>query len=118
MVTPVLDFSDSLPDDAHRALLIGRVWQPNIGPTLVAFAEGGLYDITRLAPTASQLFERNDAASAVRAALSNAPPRIASFDDVLVNSDESTRDRSKPWLLAPCDLQVVKASGEIGRAHV
>ena len=111
MVTPVLDFSDSLPDDAHRALLIGRVWQPNIGPTLVVFADGGLYDITRLAPTASQLFEKNDAASAVRAALSNAPPRIASFDDVLVNSDESTRDRSKPWLLAPCDLQVIKASG-------
>ena len=111
MPQPVLDLSDSLPDDAHRALLIGRVWQPNVGPTLVAFADAGLYDITRVCGTASQLFELADPAAAVRKAMTNAAPRIAAFDDVLANSDETVRDRSKPWLLAPCDLQVIKASG-------
>ena len=111
MIAPPLELSGTLPDDAYRALLIGRVLRPNIGPTLVACADGGLFDITRLAATASQLFEQNDPGAAVRAAMSNAPPYIASFEDVLANSDESIRDRSKPWLLAPCDLQVVKASG-------
>jgi len=107
----MLDLNGTLPEDADRALLIGRVWEPNVGPTLVACADGGLYDITRLAATASQLFELDEPAAAVRSAISNAPPRIAALDEVLANSDESSRDRSKPWLLAPCDLQVVKASG-------
>lgn len=111
MPMPPLDLSGSLPDDAPAASLIGRIWQPNVGPTLVAFADGALHDITRLAATSSQLFELGDPAAAVRGALANAAPRIAAFDDVLVNSDETVRDRSKPWLLAPCDLQVIKASG-------
>ena len=29
----------------------------------------------------------------------------------MTNSVEGARDRTKPWLLAPCDLQAVKASG-------
>ena len=111
MPQPLLDSSDTLPDDALRACLIGRLWHPNVGPTLVAFSDGGFFDITRVAATASQLFELPDPASAVRAALTNAAPRVASFDEVLTNSDETIRDRNKPWLLAPCDLQVVKASG-------
>ena len=111
MPLPLLDLSGTLPDDAQAASLIGRIWQPNVGPTLVAFADGGLYDITRVSGTASQLFELDDPAAAVRAAMTNAAPRIAAFDDVLANSDETLRDRSKPWLLAPCDLQVIKASG-------
>ena len=111
MPQPSLDLSDTLPDDAARACLVGRVWQPNVGPTLVTFSDGGLFDITRVAATASQLFDLTDPAGAVRAALTNAAPRVASFDEVLTNSDETIRDRNRPWLLAPCDLQVVKASG-------
>ncbi|MFY9185104.1 fumarylacetoacetate hydrolase family protein, partial [Limnohabitans sp.] len=30
---------------------------------------------------------------------------------VLANRDEAARDPSKPWFLAPCDLQAVKAAG-------
>jgi fumarylacetoacetate (FAA) hydrolase family protein len=29
----------------------------------------------------------------------------------MTNSDEASRDPSKPWFLAPCDLQAVKAAG-------
>lgn len=111
MPQPSLDLSDTLPEDAPRACLVGRVWQPNVGPTLVAISDGGLFDITRVAATASQLFELADPAGAVRSALTNAAPRVASFDEVISNSDETIRDRNRPWLLAPCDLQVVKASG-------
>jgi len=105
-----LDLSHTLPDDAVAALLVGRLWQPGIGPTVVACHEGALHDLSHLAPTTSQLFERDDAAATVRAALPTAP-RIAGLAAVLANADETGRDPGQPWLLAPCDLQVLKASG-------
>jgi fumarylacetoacetate (FAA) hydrolase family protein len=105
-----LDFSNTLPEDADAALLIGRLWQPGIGPTLVACHGGALLDLSRLAPTSSQLLEQAAPAAAVRGALATAP-RIAELSAVLANSDESIRDARQPWLLAPNDLQVIKASG-------
>lgn len=111
-----LSTSNSLPRDAERATLVGRLWQPGVGPVLVAVHEGGLHDLSKLAPTMSDLLEgRNPPAEAVRGALqSGQAPRIAALEAVLANSDESdetARDVGKPWLLAPCDLQVIKASG-------
>src|SRR3569623_1923090 len=38
-------------------------------------------------------------------------PRIAQTAAVLANSAEATRNPALPWLLAPCDLQAVKAAG-------
>ena len=105
-----LDLSHTLPDDAATALLVGRLWQPGVGPTVVACHEGALHDLSHLAPTTSQLFERDDAAAAVRAALPTAP-RITGLAAVLANADETGRNPGQPWLLAPCDLQVLKAGG-------
>ncbi|VTU15647.1 Fumarylacetoacetate (FAA) hydrolase family protein [Variovorax sp. PBL-H6] len=102
----------SLPRDVERAALIGRLWQPDVGPTPVVIHEGGLHDLTRLAPTTSQLLELDDPVGLVRQALrDNDAPRIAALDAALANSDEARRDPELPWLLAPCDLQAVKASG-------
>ena len=36
---------------------------------------------------------------------------IGDVDTIRENSFEATRDEGRPWLLAPCDLQAVKASG-------
>lgn len=105
-----LDLSRTLPDDAADALLIGRLWQPGVGPTVVACHGDMLLDLSRLGATVSQLLELPDVASSVRGFLSTATP-IASLESVLGNSDEGKRDALQPWLLAPCDLQVVKASG-------
>jgi fumarylacetoacetate (FAA) hydrolase family protein len=106
-----LSISSSLPRDAERATLVGRLWQPGVGPVLVAVHDGDLYDLSKLAPTMSDLLEGKEApAEAVRHALQGAP-RIAVLDEVLANSDETARDTTKPWLLAPCDLQAIKASG-------
>ena len=109
-MTRSLDFDYTLPDDADNALLVGRLWQPGIGPTVAACHQGHLLDLSRVAPTTSQLLDLDAPAAALRAVLASAP-RIAELSAVLANSDESARDTSRHWLLAPCDLQVVKASG-------
>ena len=108
-----LSIATSLPRDAERATLVGRIWQPGVGPVLVAVHEGGLHDLSRLAPTMSDLLERAESPSAsVRDAVTaGKASRIAELAAVLANSDATARDEAKPWLLAPCDLQAVKASG-------
>lgn len=109
---PSLHSPAFLPQDAARALLVGRLWQPEVGPVLIAVHGDQLVDLSRLAPTMSQLLEGDAPAAAVRAALRDgAAPRIAALDAVIANCDEATRDPARPWLLAPCDLQAVKASG-------
>ena len=105
-----LTTSRSLPADASRALLIGRAWVPAVkGPVLVRIDRDALFDLSALAPTASELLNRPDVAREIRAA--DALPRIGSLSEALANSAEDAREPSLPWLLAPCDLQAVKASG-------
>ena len=100
------------PEDAEQAQLIGRIWQPGTGPVLVAVTPEGLWDLSALAPTSSALLELPDAAARVREHLAGGhAAALGSAEAVIANSDESTRDPSRPWLLAPCDLQAIKASG-------
>ena len=110
MKTP--DLQHCWPQDLDNALLIGRIWVPGIGPVLVAATPQGLWDLSALAPTSSALLELPDVASRVRAHLGNGQARnLGSAEAVITNSDEADRDTSRPWLLAPCDLQAVKAAG-------
>jgi fumarylacetoacetate (FAA) hydrolase family protein len=105
-----LDPAGTLPADRDRALLVGRAWLPGSGgPVPVAVRGDDLVDLSPLAPTVSQLLEQPDVASRIRAA--TALPRVASLADALANADPATRDAGAPWLVAPCDLQAVKAAG-------
>jgi len=107
-----LQVAESLPHDAARATLVGRLWVPGAGPTLVTLAGDDLHDLSTVAATSSQLLELDDPVFAVQSALRNGQaPRIASYESALANSDESRRDGTQAWLMAPCDLQPVKASG-------
>jgi fumarylacetoacetate (FAA) hydrolase family protein len=99
-----------LPADAGRAVLIGRAWLPAVnGPALVRVDGDSLLDLSAIAPTSSELLNRPALLRDIRAA--NASPRVGSLRDALANSAEASRDAAKPWLLAPCDLQAIKASG-------
>lgn len=97
-----------LPHDHEHALLVGRIWIEGTGPVLVRVREDGLYDLSPLAATCSQLLERADAAAAVRGFQGT---RIADTAAVMANSASDQRNPALPWLLAPCDLQALKAAG-------
>jgi fumarylacetoacetate (FAA) hydrolase family protein len=98
----------TLPADAQQATLIGRVWIEGQGAVLVRADHEYVYDLSRLAPTCSALLELPDAAAAVHA---HQGQRIAPLAEVVANSSADARVDEQPWLLAPCDLQAVKASG-------
>jgi len=102
----------SLPDDHAQARLIGRLWVPGRGALPATLDSSRLLDLSPLAPTCSQVLELDDPASRIAEAMaSGALPTLAGLDAVLANSDEDRRDPREAWLMAPCDLQVVKASG-------
>ncbi|HXD39568.1 MAG TPA: fumarylacetoacetate hydrolase family protein [Ramlibacter sp.] len=103
-----LDTAAALPADADDALLIGRVHVAGTGAMLVQVRPDGVYDLSQLAATCSELLELPDVALAVR---DNRGARIAAAQDVLANSAFDARHGSRPWLLAPCDLQAIKAAG-------
>lgn len=94
-----------LPQDHSRALLAGRVQRAH-GPALVTLREGRMIDITsREAPTMRDLMERDDLADYLR----HAPGEdIGAIEDLLAASSENP---GTPHLLAPADLQAIKASG-------
>ena len=98
-VNPTLSLSavDVLPRDAYTGALVGRVWRDDVaGPAVVGLRVDGVYDLSDRAPTMATLLELPDPARAVREMPGQ---RIGTLDEVL------------PHLLAPCDLQVIKAAG-------
>jgi fumarylacetoacetate (FAA) hydrolase family protein len=100
--------ASALPVDADAALLVGRVHVEGDAPLLVQVTPGGVYDISSLAATCSELLELDDLPRVLR---SHPGPRIAATADVLANSAHDARDAAKPFFLAPCDLQAIKAAG-------
>lgn len=100
--------TDLLPDDHHQALLVGRAWldSPQPGPALIAIRGEEVIDISAAGPTMADLLEREDIAEIVRA---SDGPILGSVETLLTNSlDTPPRP---PYLLAPCDVQAIKACG-------
>ena len=98
------------PRIAIEQTLIGRAWvvHPMAGPAVVAVRGDDVFDISATSATVSGLLERYDAAMLTRSAPGK---RIGSLAELLANSVEETRNPDRPFLLAPCDLQVIKAAG-------
>jgi len=99
-----------LPADASSALLVGRVWRKGHinGPCVVMVRAGQLVDITASAPTVSDLLERDDLLEFARHCPGEALGDAAGWlDKAMGASGEAGAER----LLAPCDLQAIKACG-------
>ncbi|MBB5277309.1 fumarylacetoacetate (FAA) hydrolase family protein [Rhizobium rosettiformans] len=91
-----------LPSDAAEAVLVGRVWSNAAGgPCPVLIRNGLVLDLTGLSPTMSGLFEIDNLAEQLAANTDFA--ELGTLDQFL--SGEAGR------LLAPVDLQAVKAAG-------
>ncbi|WP_407159598.1 fumarylacetoacetate hydrolase family protein [Bradyrhizobium sp. STM 3557] len=104
-----LTANDVLPDDGTKGTLVGRVWRPDVdGPAVVAVRADGVFDVTAAFPTVSVLCEQDDPAKALGGAKGE---RIGDLEAILANTPPDARDPRKPWLLAPVDLQVLKAAG-------
>jgi fumarylacetoacetate (FAA) hydrolase family protein len=99
----------TLPRDGTAGALVGRVWLPQAGgPAVAAIRADGVFDISTIAPTMRDLCELPDPAAIVRAGKGE---RIGALADILVNTPEARRNAKHPWLLAPIDLQAIKAAG-------
>ena len=104
-----LSVKDVLPEDGPRGTLVGRVFLPQAqGPAVVAVRDNGVFDVTARFPTVSALCEESEPAAELRETKGE---RIGDLDALLANTTPDRRDRAKPWLLAPVDLQVLKAAG-------
>ena len=103
-----LDISAALPADAAAAVLIGRAQVAGTGPVLVQVRPDGVFDLSQVAATCSELLELPDPAAAVRDA---SGARIGGAAEMLANSAFDARNPALPWFLAPCDLQAIKAAG-------
>ncbi|MGK6356463.1 fumarylacetoacetate hydrolase family protein [Sphingomonas sp. DT-207] len=84
-----------LPADHAQATLIGRVLLPQ-GPTPVVVRGGTVYDVSAIAPTVADLLERDDPGA---------------VQGSVICSAEALGTGSGPRLLAPVDLQCIKACG-------
>jgi fumarylacetoacetate (FAA) hydrolase family protein len=101
--------SFALPEDAERAVLVGRVLRPDVnGPSVVAVRGAEVVDISYAAPTMRDLCEGEAPVQIARASTGESLGPLA---DILANTPTERRDPEKPFLLAPVDLQAVKAAG-------
>lgn len=97
-----------LPEDFADAVLIGRVWRPAPvnGPSVVAVRQGEVFDITRAAPTTADLFDHPEMIDIARHAEGE---HLGNVQDLLQATLDAAPDGLR--LLAPCDVQAVKACG-------
>jgi fumarylacetoacetate (FAA) hydrolase family protein len=107
---------ECLPTDWRKATLVGRAWLPGkpAGPSPVALrSNGDVVDLAAIEPTMSQLLARTDRVELARAAPGKV---IATVEALLANSGDG-RNTDRPSLLAPNDLQPIKARGDTGKAE-
>jgi fumarylacetoacetate (FAA) hydrolase family protein len=103
--SPAVLRTATLPADS--ATLVGRLYDPEVGgPCVVTVRGDRLVDLTDAAPTVSELLERDDLVAFVQ---SHEDSRSWPLDEVVAAS--FTPAPAGPRLLAPIDLQVIKAAG-------
>lgn len=103
----MINLSTLLPQDADRATLVARVFDPEVQASRVAVLRGNeLVDLSASVTTISDLLDEDQPVQVVRDAVSS---RRWNLEEVVRATFAGEVDQ--PHLLAPVDLQVVKACG-------
>jgi len=108
---PVSTDLSALPLDWADATLIGRAWipGPDGGPSpITVLPDGSVVDVASTCATISAWLEREDAVAQLRAARGG---RIVGDIGTLLANSRHDFIPDRPRLLAPCDLQAIKAAG-------
>ena len=99
---------DILPVDGDSSRLIGRVWSASErGPCVVLIDGQQVRNLNGLSPTVSGLLDKEDLLEALNAV--DSFPVLAALDDFLPDASGSPGLAGE--LLAPSDLQPIKAAG-------
>lgn len=107
---------DYLPQDYQRAIFVGRIDAGN-GPAVVVVRQGNVYDVTARFPTVADFLDMdNPIAEAAKADGQFVAPLLELIDSNLANKlanklGTASGKAPYPSLLAPCDVQAIKASG-------
>jgi fumarylacetoacetate (FAA) hydrolase family protein len=99
-----------LPEDGLAGTLVGRAWIPGPipGPAVIVLRADGVYDLSDAVATMSDLLDAADPVALVRATPGR---RVGDLDQLMQHTGSQAPDVSALRLLAPCDLQVIKAAG-------
>jgi fumarylacetoacetate (FAA) hydrolase family protein len=109
MATIAVSEDTTLPADGYSGALAARVWRPDVGgPSIAAVRADGVFDVAALFPTMRDLCEAPSPAAALRGARG---PRIGALSDILAHTPREARSNEGARLLAPVDLQAIKAAG-------
>ncbi len=105
-----LNMSQSFPEDADGAILLGRAWTGGAegGPSVVVIEEGKVFNISSSFPLIAELLNQTDLQNSL---LEAKKELIGEVHQILDNTDPNTRNLEQPYFLALFDLQVLKACG-------
>jgi fumarylacetoacetate (FAA) hydrolase family protein len=101
-----VDLIQHLPEDWRSATLLGRV-DLGEGPTPILVRDGRVEDLSRVAPTTAQLINAHGPDAPLPAGVDLGP--LEALD--IRPAWDTSADQAKVKLLAPVDLQCVKAAG-------
>jgi len=98
---------DALPQDWTQGAFGLRVMTPE-GPSVFALLNGASFDMTPAFGTCSAWLNREDPLGVIRR---DGVPSALDLKAALANAHHAARDAQKPFLIAPIDLQAIKAAG-------
>lgn len=96
-----------LPTSPEAGKLVGRVWRPGKGPSIVILRDGTLIDVTESVVSMADFLD-TDPASRFDALTGEA---IGVPQDLVLDPAEMGYHSNRPCLLAPADFQALKACG-------
>ena len=97
----------NLPEDLDAGAFALRVMTAE-GPSVFALLAGAAFDMTPAFGTASAWLNGDDPIAAIR---TRGVPAALDLAAAMDNAHHAARDPAKPWIIAPIDLQAIKAAG-------